>query len=130
MKIKGPGNYPGLPAPPDEVKGGEAKGSVPFSPDAGGVQSTEASRKTSSAGKTDSFETSLREIAGTARKEGAPGAATINKVVDSVLEQMLGKEFLAKPEAASLKAAMVPMLGDDEHFMNKLSSILSRLQKS
>ena len=129
MKIKGPGNYSGLPAPPEEVKGGGTKSGVPFSPEAGGIKSTEAARKNAPAEGTSSFESSLQEIARAGRKDGAPGSAAVNKVVDSVLEHMLGKAFLAGPEGASMKSAMVPMLSEDEHFMNKLNSVLSRLQK-
>lgn len=130
MKIKGPGNYSGLPAPPEEVKGGEAKGSTAFSPEAGGIKGAEATRKNTAAGEAGSFEAKLQEIARAGRKDGSPGAETVNKVVDSVLERMMGKEFLAGPDASSMKAAMVPMLSEDEHFMNKLNSVLSRLQKS
>lgn len=130
MKIKGPGNYSGIPAPPEDVKKGEGKGSVPFNPDAGGVQGTDAAQKNAPAGKVGTFEASMQEIAKTSGKQGASADATVNRVVDSVLEQMMGKEFLGKPEAASLKATMVPMLSQDEHFMNKLNSVLARLQKS
>lgn len=130
MKIKGPGNYSGLPAPPEEVKGGEAKGRAAFSPEAGGIKDAEATRKNAATGEAGSFEAKLQEIARAGRKDGAPGAETVNKVVDSVLERMMGKEFLAGPDASSMKAAMVPMLSEDEHFMNKLNSVLSRLQKS
>ena len=130
MKIKGPGNYSGLPAPPEDVKGGEVKGKSSFSPDAGEVKGTDATAAGSVSGKASSFETNLRQIAGASGKEGVTGDATVNKVVDSVLEQMLGNEFLGKPEAASLKNAVVPMLSQDENFMSKLNHVLARLQKS
>jgi hypothetical protein len=128
MKIKGPGGYSGVPGPPDDVKKGEGKGNVPFKTETGEVQGSSSSRK--SAGPAGAFEACLKEVAKTSGKEGVSGEAGVNRMVDTVLEQMLGKDFLGKPEAASLKAAMVPMLSQDEHFMNRLNKVLTRLQKS
>lgn len=130
MKIKGPGNYSGIPAPPEEVKKGEGSSNTSFNPEAGGVQNADTSRKNAQVAKTGIFEAKMQEIAKTSGKQGASAETNVNRVVDSVLEQMLGKDFLGKPEAASLKAAMVPMLSQDENFMNKLNGVLARLQKS
>lgn len=123
MKIKEPPNYSGPPAPPDP-EAGESKPVSNFQSDA---KSEVREKPTASVPATDTFKNGLKEVAELARKQGIPKEATVGKVVDRVLEQVLGKEFLSKPEAASVREALTPLICSDEYLMSKLNSILSRL---
>jgi hypothetical protein len=125
MKIKGPGGYSGPPVPPEP----ESVGSKPkskFEP-----QETQAAevthKKSAAAGEPTAFEKGLQEIA---RARAGGGEIPVGKIVDSVLEEVLGKDFALKPGGAAVKEAIVPLISQDEHLMGKLNSILSRLQKS
>ena len=124
MKIKGPG-YSGPPVPPEP----ESVGSKPtskFEPQE--TQSAEAmQKKGAAAAEPTPFEKGLQEIARTSR---AGGEIPVGKIVDSVLEEVLGKDFASKPGGAAVKEAIVPLISQDEHLMGKLNSILSRLEKS
>jgi hypothetical protein len=123
MKIKGPGGYSGPPVPPEP----ESVGSKPtskFEP-----QSAEVTQKKgAAAAEPTPFEKGLQEIARTSRAGG--GEIPVGKIVDSVLEEVLGKDFASKPGGAAVKEAIVPLISQDEHLMGKLNSILSRLGKS
>lgn len=122
MIIKGPPKYSGRPAPPD--------------PDSGDSKSVANQPKTKaeiqevrnrSVSAPDAFENRLREVAELGRKQGIPKEATVAKVVDTVLEEVLGKEFLSSPEAASIREALTPLISSDEYLMGKLNNILSRM---
>ena len=125
MKIKGPGGYSGPPVPPEP----ESVGSKPtskFEPQE--IQSAEATQKKSAAAaEPTAFEKGLQEIA---RTRAGGGEIPVGKIVDSVLEEVLGKDFASKPGGAAVKEAIVPLVSQDEHLMGKLNSILSRLGKS
>jgi hypothetical protein len=122
--IKGPPNFSG-PSAPSEPDPGESKQLSKSQTDAKSkVRGPEKSGVVSS---TEAFENGLKEVAELARKQGIPKEATVAKVVDQVLEQVMGKEFLAKPEAASVREALTPLISSDEYLMGKLNSILSRL---
>lgn len=126
MKIKGPGGYSGPPVPPEP----ESVGSKPtskFEPQE--TKSAEVTQKKgAAAAEPTSFEKGLQEIARTSRAGG--GEIPVGKIVDSVLEEVLGKDFASKPGGAAVKEAIVPLISQDEHLMGKLNSILSRLGKS
>ena len=130
MKITGPGNYSGPPAPPEKTKGGEARGVSPFQQETTGVEEAASAGRKGAAGKPSLFEAGLREIAKAGKAGGLSGEATVGKVVDSVLEQVLGNDFQSKPGIEKLREAMIPMLSQDEVFMGKLNNVLSRLEKS
>jgi hypothetical protein len=123
MKIKGPPNFSGPPAPPDP-ESGEKKSVSKLQANTNSPVQEIKNRSISAA---DTFEKGLREVAEAARKQEIPKEATVAKVVDTVLEQVLGKEFLSKPEAASVREALTPLIASDEYLMGKLNSILSRL---
>jgi len=126
MEIKGPGKYSGPPVP-SEPEGVGKKPASKFEPHE--VQSTEVTQKKSAApAEPSTFEKGLQEIARTSRAGG--GEIPVGKIVDTVLEEVLGKDFASKPGCAAIKEAIVPLIGQDEHLMGKLNSILSRLEKS
>ena len=128
MKIKGPPDYTGPPTPP-ESNGVEKKAVSKFGtdPSADIKPTSPANRKQPEV--TDSFEKDLRKIAKTSGPQGPPGEEAVSQMVDSVLQEVLGKEFMSKPEAARLKEALVPMIHQDEQMMGKLGSLLNRLGK-
>jgi hypothetical protein len=125
MKIKGPPDYSGPPAP-SEFEGGE-KQNVSKVQSEKSVTETRLSAEKLSPARADALEKSLREVAETAKKEGLEKEATIGRVVDTVLEQVMGKEFMCGPEAASLRNAIAPLVSSDEYLMGKISNLLSRL---
>ena len=124
MKIKGPGNYSGPPAPTEP----EGTGSKPVSKfDTKEVQTSEVTNKKGTASaEPNSFEKGLHEIA----RFRAGGEIPLSKIVDTVLEETLGKDFASRPDCAAMRDAIVPLINQDEHLMGKLNSILSRLEKS
>jgi hypothetical protein len=124
MKIKGPPDYSGPPTPP-EFEGGE-KQNVSKAQSEKSLTETQIPEKLSPA-RADALEKGLREVAELARKEGLDKEATIGKVVDTVLEQVMGKEFICGPEAASLRKAIAPLVSSDEYLMGKITNLLSRL---
>ncbi|HEY7161013.1 MAG TPA: hypothetical protein VH815_07115 [Acidobacteriota bacterium] len=125
MKIKGPGGYSGPPVPPEPDSVG-SKPTSKFEPQE--TQSAEvAQKKGATAAEPSSFEKGLQEIA---RSRAGGGEIPVGKIVDSVLEEVLGKDFASKPGGAAVKEAIVPLISQDEHLMGKLNSILSRLDKS
>lgn len=123
MIIKGPPKYSGPPAPPDP-ESGENKSVSKLQSDAKSEVRETRNRSVSPA---DAFEKGLTEVAALAKKQGIPKEATVAKVVDTVLEEVLGKEFLSSPEAASIRKALTPLISSDEYLMGKLNSILSRM---
>ena len=126
MKIKGSPDYPGPPTPPEPGKG-EARVTPEFRAD----QASESKAVGNDKNKIQqpgSFEMALREVARSAKAEGLQGEAAAAKVVDKVLEDVLGKEFMSGPQAASIRQAIGPLVTQDEYLMGKLQSILSRLQ--
>ena len=125
MKIKGPGNYSGPPAPTEP----EGTGSKPVSKfDTKDTQSSEVTHKRGTASAEPSaFEKGLQEISRAVR---TGGEIPVNKIVDTVLEETLGKDFASRPDCAAMRDAIVPLINQDEHLMGKLNSILSRLEKS
>ncbi len=124
MKIKGPGSYSGPPAPPEP----EGVGSKPVSKfENKEVQASEVTNKKGAAAAGPTlFEQKLQEIAKTSR---AGSEIPVNKIVDTVLEDVLGKDFASRPGCAAVRDAIVPLINQDEHLMGKLNSILSRLEK-
>ena len=124
MKIKGPGGYSGPPVPPEP----ESVGSKPTKFEPQETQTAEVTHKKGAAAtEPTAFEKGLLEIARTSRAGG--GEIPVGKIVDSVLEEVLGKDFASKPGGAAVKEAIVPLISQDEHLMGKLNSILSRLEK-
>lgn len=122
MKIKGPPIFSGPPEPPD--------------PDSGDTKSVANQPKTKaeiqdvrnrSVSAPDAFENGLREVAELGKKQGIPNEVTVAKVVDTVLEEVLGKEFVSSAEAASIREALTPLISSDAYLMGKLNSILSRM---
>jgi len=128
MKIKGPPDYPVPPTPPEQ-NGADNKTVSKFDP---GQTANIASAKPigKEAEVTTHFEQSLKEIAKGSGPQQPGGPAAVERIVDSVLEEVMGKEFMSKPDAARLKDAIMPMINDDEPMMNKLNSILNRLGKT
>jgi hypothetical protein len=125
MKIKGPGSYSGPPAP-SEPEGTESKPVSKF--DTQEVQTSEATQKKGSAASgLNAFEKGLQEIA---RASRTGGEVSVTKIVDTVLEEFLGKDFASRPDGVAVRDAIVPLINQDEHLMGKLNSILSRLEKS
>jgi hypothetical protein len=125
MKIKGPGGYSGPPVPSEP----ESVGSKPTKFEPQETKAAEVTQKKGAAAtEPTAFEKGLQEIARTSRAGG--GEIPVGKIVDSVLEEVLGKDFASKPGGAAVKEAIVPLISQDEHLMGKLNSILSRLEKS
>lgn len=125
MKIKGPSDYSGPPTPP-EPKGVDNKSVSKFETEQTTTESTQSAGRKEKASGLDSFETGLREIAKTSGPQGMPGEA-VDKIVDTVLQEVLGKDFMSRPDAARLKEAIAPLISQDEQIMGKLQSILNRL---
>jgi hypothetical protein len=126
MNIKGPGG-PSRPSVPQEPESVDSKPTSKFEPQE--TQATEVSHKKGAApAESGAFEKGLREIARTSRAGG--GDIPVDKVVDSVLEEVLGKDFASKPGGKAVREAIVPLISQDEHLMGKLKSIFSRLEKS
>jgi hypothetical protein len=123
MKIKGPGNYSG--PPPPESKGDEKKVGK-FQPD----KYTQEPQETKAKGQTQNVSTldkQLSEVAKTAKAEGLKGEALAAKVVDTVLTDMFGKDFLTRPDAAALRETITPFVAQDEHLSSKLQNLITRL---
>ncbi len=128
MKIKGPTDYSIPPAQP-ESNGVEKK-------TVSKVES-EPSRDINKAGSPSQkqpevsgrFEKGLREIAKASGPKGPDGEASVDHIVDTVLQEVLGKDFMSRPEGARLKEVIIPMISQDEQMMSKLNSILNRLGK-
>jgi hypothetical protein len=124
MKIKGPGSYSGPPASPEP----EDVGSKPVSKfEPKEVQASEVNKKGAASAEPSGFEKGLQEIAKTSR----PGSEIpVEKIVDTALEDVLGKDYASRPGGLAVRDAIVPLINQDEHLMGKLNSILSRLEKS
>ena len=127
MKIKGPANYSGPPTPPD-LKTDKGKSVAGFDPQKG-AETPQSARAKGKAQEPASFEKSLSQIAKAIKAEGLQGEAMASKVVDSVLDEIFGKDFLSKPGAAAMRKTLSPFLSQDETVMNKLNNVLSRLEK-
>jgi hypothetical protein len=126
MKIdKKPPDYPVPPTPPEN--GADNKTVSKFDPGQSNITSAKPTGK--EAEVSTPFEQSLREIAKGSGTQESRGPAAVERVVNSVIEEVMGKEFMSRPDAARLKDALVPMIGEDEPMMNKLNSILNRLGK-
>ena len=121
MKIKGPGNYSGPPSP--EFKGDDKKVGK-FSENLQGPETTKASSPKQTVSP---LEQGLSEVARSAKAEGLKGEALTAKVVDTVLTQMFGKDFLSRPDATALRETMIPFLSQDEHLSGKINSLIARL---
>jgi hypothetical protein len=126
MKIKPP-DYSGSPTPP-ESDGVDKKTVSKF--ETGPAADVKANR---TPGKeqvaTDPFESCLREVSKTSGPQELKGEEAVHRIVDTVLQEIMGKEFMSKPDAARLKEAISPMISQDERMMSKLNSILNRLGK-
>jgi hypothetical protein len=123
MKIKGPGNYSG--PPPSEFPG-EKKKVGNFPADKSVEQAPQKKVKTETQ-SVSQMEKGLSEVARSAKAEGLKGEALAAKVVDTVLGEMFGKDFLSRPDAAVLRETIAPFVAQDEHLSSKLNSLLSRL---
>jgi hypothetical protein len=123
MKIKGPGNYSG-PPPPDLPNDGKKVGK--FEPEKLQQGPQEAKAKTQ-AQSASHLEQGLSEVARTAKAEGLKGEALTAKVVDTVLTQMFGKDFLSRPDAAALRETITPFIAQDEHLSGKINNLIARL---
>jgi hypothetical protein len=127
MKIKGPADYPGPPAPPEPSKEGGRISSGQFENRMS--ESAAASVPKGKSSKTSmSFEPAFREVARAVRAEGLQGETAAARVVDRALEDVLGKEFMAGPQAAPMREAIGSLVTQDECLMGKIHSILSRLK--
>jgi hypothetical protein len=125
MKIKGPGGYSGPPASP-EPEGVGNKPVSKFEPKE--VQASEvANKKGAASAEPSAFEKGLQEIAKTSR---AGSEIPVEKIVDTALEDVLGKDYASRPGGLAVRDAIVPLINQDEHLMGKLNSILSRLEKA
>ena len=124
MKIKGPANYSG--PPPTETKTDATKAKAEFDPEKVGGESQPVRTRTHQPAP---WERGLSEIAHAIKAEGLQGEAVVGKVVDSVLENLFGKEFLSGRDAATMRETLTPFISQDELLMNKLNSVLSRLEK-
>ena len=122
MKIKGPGNYSGPPSP--EFKGDDKKVGK-FQPE--NLQGPETTKASSPKQPVSPMEQGLSEVARSAKAEGLKGEALTAKVVDTVLTQMFGKDFLSRPDANALRETIIPFLSQDEHLSGKINSLISRL---
>jgi protein tyrosine/serine phosphatase len=128
MKIKGSPDFPVPPTPPEQ-NGADNKTVSKFDP--GQSSNITSARPSGKEGEvTSPFEQSLKEIAKSSGPQQPVGKAAAEHIVNSVLEEVMGKEFMSKPDAARLKDALVPMISEDEPMMNKLNSILNRIGKT
>jgi hypothetical protein len=123
MKIKGPGPYSG--PPPPEPKGDDKKVGK-FQPEKYSQEPQETKAKVQTQ-NVSQLEKGLSEVAKTAKAEGLKGAALAAKVVDTVLTEMFGKDFLTRPDAAALRETITPFVAQDEHLSSKLQSLITRL---
>jgi hypothetical protein len=123
MKIKGPGSYSGPPSP--DFKGDEKKVGK-FQPEKLQQGPEQAKAKTQTQTISD-VEKGLSEVARAAKAEGLKGEALAAKVVDTVLSQMFGKEFLSHPDAAALRETITPFVAQDEHLSSKINNLISRM---
>jgi len=123
MKIKGPGNY-SVPPPP-ESKGDDKKVGK-FQPEKY-IQEPKETKAKGQIQSSSAFEKGLSEVAKTAKAEGLKGEALAAKVVDTVLSEMFGKDFLSRPDAATLRETITPFVAQDEHLSSKLQSLITRL---
>ncbi|MCI0414273.1 hypothetical protein L0222_15955 [bacterium] len=125
MKIKGPGNYSG--PPPPEPKGDDKKVGK-FQPEKHVQQTQDTKAKAKGQAQSiSSIEKGLSEVAKTAKAEGLKGEALAAKVVDTVLTEMFGKDFVSRPDAAALRETITPFVAQDEHLSSKLQSLITRL---
>ena len=123
MKIKGPGNYSG--PPPTEFKGDDKKvGNFPANKP---EEQVGLSRGKTETQPLSGMEKGLTEVARSVKSEGLKGEALASKVVDTVLGEMFGKDFLSHPDAKALRETIAPFVAQDEHLSSKLNSLLSRL---
>ena len=129
MKIKGPANYTPPVSPDSTGEKGKPESVSNFSPDSAS-SSAGLRPKGEKQVQSSSLENSLRELAKTTGKQGLQGEEKIGKIVDSILEEVMGKDFLSRPDAASLRAAITPLVAHDEHLSGKLNSILARLKST
>jgi|GEM_PF-3286409 len=123
MKIKGPGNY-SVP-PSSEFKGDEKKVGN-FSTEKPLEQATQTKGKAETH-SVSAMEKGLSEVARSVKSQGLKGEALATKVVDTVLGEMFGKDYLSHPDAAVLRDTIAPYVAQDEHLSSKLNSLLSRL---
>ena len=123
MKIKGPGNFSVPPEP--EPKGDNKK--VGNFPSEKLVEQTSQPKARAEAQPATGMEKGLSEVARSAKAEGLKGEALAGKVVDTVLGEMFGKDFLSRPDAAALRDTIAPFVAQDEHLSSKLNNLLSRL---
>jgi len=123
MKIKGPGDFSVPPSP--EFKGDDKKVGN-FSTEKPVEQTTQPKARAESQ-PVSGMEKGLSEVARTVKAEGLKGEALAAKVVDTVLGEMFGKDFLSRPDAAALRDTIAPFVAQDEHLSSKLNNLLSRL---
>ncbi len=124
MKIKGPGNFPEMPTPPEINGDGKKAGKFDPEKPVQNAQGPEAKAKTQ---PPSALEQGISEVARAAKAEGLKGEALASRVVDTVLSQMFGKDFLSRPDAAALRKTITPFVAQDEHLFSRLNSVLSRL---
>ncbi len=124
MKIKGPGNYSG-PLPPEPQ--GDDKKVGKFQPEKKQIQEPQETKAKGQAPNVSAMEKGLSEVAKTAKAEGLKGEALAAKVVDTVLTQMFGEDFVSRPDAAALRETITPFVAQDEHLSSKLQSLMTRL---
>lgn len=128
MKIKGPGGYPRPPEPPD-AQSGKVGNQSTFTP--GSVAEEASVRKAPGKSKVVTpFETDLKEISGSVKAGTMNHETAVTKVVESVLSDLLGKDFLSRADSASLREKIGPFIAQDDVLAGKLQSILSRIGKS
>jgi hypothetical protein len=123
MKIKGPGEFSVPPSP--EPKGDDKK--VGNFPSEKVVEQTTQSKARAEAPPVSGMEKGLSEVARSMKTEGLKGEALATKVVDTVLGEMFGKDFLSRPDAVALRDTIAPFVAQDEHLSSKLNHLLSRL---
>ena len=123
MKIKGPGNFS---VPPSPEPTGDDKKVGNFPADKTVDQTTQPKARTE-AQPASGMEKGLSEVARSAKAEGLKGEALAARVVDTVLGEMFGKDFLSRPDAAALRDTIAPFVAQDEHLSSKLNNLLSRL---
>jgi hypothetical protein len=128
MKIKGPADYSGPPTPP-EPDGVDKKTVSKFEREQAADVKVNKTPGKEQVAATDPFENCLRAIAKTSGPQGLRGEEAVHHIVDTVLQEIMGKEFMSKPDAARLKEAISPLISQDEQMMSKLNSILNRLGK-
>jgi hypothetical protein len=123
MRIKGPGDLPGQ--QPIEPKRDEKKVGK-FQPEKY-IQEPQETKAKGQTQHVSHLEKELSEIAKSAKAEGLKGEALAAKVVDTVLSEMFGKDFLTRPDAAALRETITPFVAQDEHLSSKLQNLITRL---